>query len=414
MMGRAITGLLGSIAVVSVLLGAGIAQSRDLYATRITTTVGQAGDETNSLLDVPDLFDSDNLENLLPGFDPDTDRFSASVDLRGLPSRITWDPGTTTLRFSLLGETVTLVATSLDDAIDELEDWFKGESELGSLEVTDLLQGLVAFSPVDPVAGNPNSLQSRMFQSDFEFGMQGPFTSGSDRLKRAPNQFGVGLDYGYAKANSFSVHALDLPLAYRFNFRNPQWSLLFSLPVTATFTQEQWSVMASAAVGAQYRPFDWWALTPMVRFGGVGSIDVGALALLYSVTLTNHMRFEWRGIEFAMGNMGGFSKSVDGITFGDYELSYDLTNPILTNGATISGGFPVELFDRSLRWRLFGWNTQVFGDDVYAKSQTEVGLALALAGAVAGEHYDFASLSLGYVFGNNDYDGVSARLRFRF
>jgi hypothetical protein len=411
---RRATRFIGAIALLLLCCQAGAVQARDLYTTRIVTVTGSAGDETDSFLDVPELFDVENLAKLLPGFDPSIHALTATLDVRGLPSEIAWNPLTTTLTLRVLGEEVNIEGSSIDDALDELEDWFQGEDALGSLEVTDLLQGLVAYSPVDPVAGNPNSLQSRMFQTDFDFGTQGPFTSGSERLDEAPDQWGVGLDYGYAEANRFDVHAVDLPLAYRLNFRNPQWSLLFSLPLTATFTEEQWSVMGSAAMGFQYRPFDWWALTPMVRIGGVGSVDVGALALLYSVTLTNHMRFEWRGIEFAMGNLGGFTQSIDGIEFGDYELSYDLTNPILTNGGTISGNIPAELLSRALRWRLYGWNTQIFGDDVYAKSQTEVGFSLALQGAVAEESYDFASMSLGYVFGNNDYDGLSFRMRFRF
>jgi hypothetical protein len=413
-MGR-ITCRIGSFALLLLCLGAADVGARDLFTTKISTISASSRDETNSLLKVPDLFDIDNLDKLLPGYNPVTDLVFGTIDLRGLQTALEWNPVATTLTIRLLGEKVTFTASSLDDALDELEDWFKGGSDgVGSLEVTDLLQGLVAYSPVDPVAGNPNSLQSRMFQSDFELGTQGPFTSGSERLKTAPDQFGVGLDYGYAKAEGFNVQAVDLPLGYRWNFRNPRWSMLFSLPLTATFTQGQWSALASAAVGIQYRPFEWWSLTPLVRVGGVGSIDVGALALLYSVTLTNHMRFEWRGIEFAMGNMGGFTKSIDGITIGGYELSYDLTNPILTNGGTISGNFPGELFDRTLRWRLFGWNTQVFGDEVYAESQSEVGASIALQGTAGGERYDFVSLGLGYVFGNEDYDGVSARVRFRF
>jgi len=140
-------------------------------------------------------------------------------------------------------------------------------------------------------------------------------------------------------------------------------------------------VLASGGVGFQYRLTDWWSLTPMARIGGAGSIDVGALAILYAVTVTNHMRYEWRGIEFAMGNLGGFTKTIDGIQIGDFDFSYELTNPILTNGGTISGDTTLDLLGRALEWRFFGWNTQVFGNAVYMDSQSEVGLGLATLGS---------------------------------
>jgi len=309
-----------------------------------------------------------------------------------------------------------LTASTLDEAVADFEDWLKGDLEVAgaTLSLTDVLQGLVEFSPVDPVAGNPNSLQSRMFQTDYSLGIQGPFTSGDGRLDSAPNQWELGLDYGYGKGGPYNVQALDLPIAYRWNFRNPKWSMLFSLPVTATFTEGQWSVLASGGVGFQFRPTDWWSLTSMARVGGAGSIDVGALAFLYSVTVTNHMRYEWRGIEIAMGNLGGFTKTIDGIKIGDFDFSYELTNPILINGGTISGNTTLELLGRPLAWRFFGWNTQIFGDAVYMDSQSEVGLGLAMLDSLGGESFNAAALSLSYVFGNNDYDGLSLRARFRF
>jgi len=393
-------------------------RAEDLFRTDVETSAGITTQRTNSILDVPDLFDAEHLQSEILGFEPSTDDFVASLDLRGLPTGLEWRPEATmgTLTFSLLGESVSFTADTLDETVADFEDWLKGDLEVAgaTLSLTDVLQGLVEFSPVDPVAGNPNSLQSRMFQTDYSLGIQGPFTSGGGRLASAPNQWELGLDYGYGKGGPYHVQALDLPLGYRWNFRNPKWSLLFSLPLAATFTEGQWSVLASGGVGFQYRPTDWWSLTPMARVGGAGSIDVGALALLYSVTVTNHMRYHWRGIEIAMGNLVGFTKTIDGIQIGEFDFSYDLSNPILTNGGTISGNTPLELLGRPVAWRFFGWNTQIFGDAVYMDSQSEVGLGLAMLSSQDGEPFNAASLSLSYVFGNNDYDGLSFRARFRF
>ena len=275
--------------------------------------------------------------------------------------------------------------------------------------MTDFIQSLVKNSPVDPVAGNPNSLQSRMFFSDYRLGSEGPFTSSEGSLSPSTDLVGLGLEYGYAKGGSFNVNALDLPIDYRLNFKNPKWSMLFNFPITATFTEGQWSVLASLALGAQYRPFDWWSITPLVRFGGAGSIDVGALALMYSASVTNHWHTEWEGFIFGFSNLFGFTKTVDGIEISGIDISYELTNPLTTNGGYVAGAILPNL-----GWKFFGHNTQIWGDDLYMDSQSEVGLALEMLGSLGESSFARLSLSASYVFGNNDYDGLAIRLRGRF
>lgn len=403
------------------LLAADLASAAALFDTRIRFGDQVATTYTNSATRLPYLFDSASLPPLLPGYQPTIDSFSARLDLRGLRASLAWDPGPGTLTLLALGRSVTFTEANLDAAIGDFDDWLHGDFETptASLTLTDLLQGLVAQSPVDPVAGNPNSLQSRFFQTDFRLGTQAAFFGEQPTGQRPTaagwdHTFGLGFDYGYASGGSYAVEALDLPIEYRVDLPAPKWSLLFSLPITATLTEGQWSFLASAGAGVQYRPFDWWSLTPMVRAGGAGSLDVGALGVLYSATLTSQMRHEWRGISFALGNLVGFTKTVDGIEIGGFELTYDLTNAILTNGLSMSGDTGLVWCRAKLGWTLFGWNTQILGADVYMDSQTEIGARLGL-GSVFRTTPDYArSVEIGYAFGNGDYDALVLRLRLRF
>jgi hypothetical protein len=411
--------LLGVLVLTSaVLLPPAAAQARELFTSSLVVGSEEVSDGTNSLTSVPDLFTEDKIDALLGSdFDPLTDSFAATLDLRGVPAFVAWDPsGGINLVFGVQGIfEVEFQATTYEEALDQLEAWFKGdfESDLASQDaLTLLLQALVAQSPVDPFAGNPNSLQSRMLSWDYRLGTEGPFTSGDDPLDPATNLVGLGVEYGHFKGGDFSGELLELPLGYRFNFRNPKWSLLMNLPLTASFTEGQWSVLASGALGAQYRPTDWWALTPLLRIGGAGSIDVGALGVLYGFTLTNHMRlYEWRGIQLTMGNMGGFTKSIDGIAVGDYTFSYDLTNPVLRNGGALQGEF--ALLGRRTGWKIFGSNMLLFGDELFAESQNEVGAQLSTIATVGEKPYEAIGFSVSYLFAEN-YDALSLRLRFRF
>jgi hypothetical protein len=400
-------------------LAPSLAEAKQLFTTDIAIPGDTASDGTNKFPDIPDLFSEENLDALFSGagYDPTMDPFAAVLDVRGLLANLSWTPdllvpADSTLELIIDGVLdITLDAATLDEALDLLEDWLDGDLDLGTAPedaLTDLLQSLVENSPVDPVAGNPSSLESRMFTSDYRLGTEGPFTSGDDRLEAAPNLLGLGAEYSYFKGGDWSGNLVELPIDYRFNFRNPKWSLLFNLPLTVTFTEGQWSLIPSAALGAQFRPTPWWSLTPIFRFGGAGSIDVGAFAVMYSATLTNHMKCEWRGLTFGMGNMGGFAKTFDGISIGGHDVSYDLTNPVLRNGAYVSGQI-----GSWAGWKLFGSNMLLFGDDLYADSQNEVGAAIYTLGSIGEQPYQSLAFDVSYLFGK-DYDAVSLRLRFRF
>jgi hypothetical protein len=55
----------------------------------------------------------------------------------------------------------------------------------------------------------------------------------------------------------------------------------------------------------------------------------------------------------------------------------------------------------------------LFGDDLFAESQNEVGAQLSTLGRVGGKPYDAIGFSVSYLFAD-EYDAVSLRLRFRF
>jgi hypothetical protein len=410
-----------AIVAAALLIAASGTQAAQLFQTGVASGVDTGSDGTNKLKNVPDLFDSDKLAALLgSGFNPVSDTFDAALNLRGLMATVSWDPkagpnqgltlyipGVLDIRFD---------SADYEQVLDDLEDWLEGdfESTLAPEEaLTALLQGLVEHSPVDPFAGNPNSLQSRMLSSDYRLGTEGPFTSGDQKLDPSTNLFGIGLEYEHFSAGPYGGEVLEVPIDYRINLDNPKWSVLMNLPITATFTEGQWSVLASGALGAQFRPTDWWALTPLFRIGAAGSVDVGALGILYGFTFTNHMRlFEWRGIRLAMGNMAGFTKSMDDLDFGGYTFNYDITNPMTRNGGYVEGEF--ELLGIPAAWKVFGSNMLLFGDDLYAESQNEVGAQLSTLGRVGGKPYEAIGFSVSYIFAEGDYDAVSLRLRFRF
>lgn len=401
----------------------GPAAAEKLFSSRIDAGGDVATEGTDRLLDVPDLYDSDTLDEIFPGFDPSFEGFTADINLRGVPANLSFTAADQTLEVQIPGviDPIFFDEGSLDANLDALEDWFEGDWDSATAPqagVDELLRAWVAESPVEPVAGNPNSLMTRMTNADFQLGGEGPFLHGGAPLAAAPGQTGIGLGYSYAKAGPWDVNAYEFNLDHRFNFRSLPWmSVLVSLPLAGTETQGSWTGMGSLGLGVQFRPTRRWTLTPMVRVGAAGSVTVGAAAMLLSTTLTSHTAISLREISSALPdvqlgftNQAGYAQSIEGITIGDFKLDYGLKNGILRNGGYFAGRFGTS----SLGWKLFGNQSHWLGDDQYLDSYANLGAEVQWLGEVAGQSFQRLTLSLSYVGDFGNWDALSVGLRGRF
>lgn len=396
--------VLAALTAAAALAPAG-AEARDLFTSSISVDGAPFHAQgTNRARHIPELFDNDSLSAIDPGY-AITDPVTGLIDLRGLAAELSYAGGSTALRFRVdaAGIDVSFDGGSRDASQEQFERWLlEGD---GSGSATALLQAMVAYSPVDPVAGNPNSLESRMFGADYRMGTSGQFQSWAEGAA-IPNLFRVDLGGGYYNADGWDVASIDVPL--HFSFGVDRLALLVDVPVTFTSTQGAWTGMGSGALALRVAPLEWWALTPAVRIGGVGSIDLGGLAVMYSGSLTSHIRLPWGPFVFGIGNMGGVASTIDSVEIAGYSLAYDLTNWVTRNGGYIEGNLGSDWLGAGFGWRVFGSDVRFFGDDLYMDSYAEVGV-----GAGAGAVLLGLGLEVSYLFGQ-DYDGVSARLGLRF
>lgn len=405
---------LGLLGLASGLLLSGAASARDLFTLGLAVDGEVATIGTNRLREVPDLFDTDSLVKLFPGYTPVSD-VTAGVDIRGLPARIDFQGNALRLQVGGAGLDLLFDGGSRDASVQQFQDWLEGQGGgPGSFgkAFTSLVQALVEYSPVDPVAGNPNSLESRMFAADWNMGTRGPVFSGSAGGSEVENLFSASLAGGSYDAGPWSVYSVDLWLNEAVNW--DRVSLLLDLPITATATEGAWTGMGSGGLGLQLRPLPWWALTPALRFGGVGSIDVGGLALMYSGTLTSQIRIPLGPLALGITNMGGLAKTVDGIEFDGLEFSYHLTNWAVRNGGYLEGSLgSVEVLGGQLGWRLSGSDVRFFGDALYMDSYFELGASLGSWGRVGAGPFERVSLGVSYL-GGRSYDGIQLAFGGRF
>jgi hypothetical protein len=399
------------LAILLVLALCGSAAARDLFQGFVAVGGGTPGSVgTNKARNIPDLFDTSALTRIEPGYDT-SQAVAAVLDLRGLEASLSFDARSNQLQFQVPGAgiDVSFDSSSRDAALADFESWLEGEfgsaSASGSA-ATNFLQALVAESPVDPIAGNPNSLQSRMFDADFRMGTAGAIGAYGDGGVM-PSVGGLKLGGGYAKADAYPQYAIEVPLHYRIGL-GEKFGVALDLPLAATSTQGAWTLLGSGALGVHVSPFSGWTLTPAIRVGGAGSVDLGGLGAMVSGSLTSHIRVPWGPFAFGMGNMGGFASTIDGIEVAGYSLRYDLQNWNLRNGIYGEMALGSEMLGTGLAVRLGVSDARFFGDELWLDSYQEIGAALA-----GGLPFGGFQVGLNYLIGKN-YNGINATVGLRF
>lgn len=323
------------------------------------------------------------------------DRITADAWIRGLPATIAYDGTEIVFKVPAAGvdRRFGTTAADRDAAQDELEAYLKGE---GNGTLTQILKAAAARTALDPVAGNPSSLMSRMAATLHDTGTRAApgkgfyFDAGAEAARVTASDARTttltaqpGLGYGFD--NGWTL-ALDMPLAWQQTEEADTWSGHLSLGLTMPIT-------------------DAWSLTPAVTAGAVGSVDLGAGAVLTGGGVTS--RYEaalTERLTLVVGNTAGMLTTVP-IRVGDYEVDYDLTNVVARNGVTAVYSTGVDAFGEPLRLSVGVTDTRFFGDELYSDSYEQISLGVSAGDASAG---------ISTLFGEGDITGVTGSVRLTF
>lgn len=396
-------------------------QAKQLYITVITVDgTDTAREGTNSLLKVTDFFNNTTLEDLFPNY-TEASSVDGVLDFRGVGTLVQFESNSTELIFRIPGRDfeVRFDGETRDESKDMFEEWLKGNVDTESApkkSLTRLLQIAVADSPVDPVAGNPNSLFTRMILDDFNQGITGPFISSNTPIPGQKNNFNIGAEVGAFNAGPYKGQIFNVPIGYKWNLKSiPKLSLIVDFPVTLTRTETAWSYMVSLGLGAQYRPTKWWSLTPMARVGGVGSFDVGALAFPVSGTLTNYFHYQFPTTHLGWASQGGAITTIDGIEIADWDLSYELTNYVWRNGGDLLQQMDFKILGNQAAFKLFLNHTKFWGNELYLESFFDMGVGLASIEKLDYTFVERLNLAFTYSVGVDDsYQNYGVKLTYRF
>lgn len=391
-------------------LGAFFCWAETGNAAPFEVTLSSNGDSRSYTYDnVDDLINSVSnreLNELLPSY-TSTSAATATVNLRGLPATLSYPGAGTTLVLNVpsIGLTRTFTGATRDASQDLLEDFFKGQE--GSDALTQILQELASSTPLDPVAGNPNSLLSRMGDADFARGTDYREGFSVSAYQDNNNDFGIGVDSGWFSNDVANQTVTTATLSYARHLSDHNASLLIDLPMTYIDSDGAQAYSASLGVGLRMPVNTQWALTPIVRVGALGSPDLGSAAVIYSGSVVSDYRIPLsENNEFQLGNMVGYAKT-NGITIGDYNIDYDLANVRFKNGVALNHKF--ANMNTPLTGRVFFNDSRFAGDSLFNNNYQEVGVSLikpytSIVSAQLGVSYLYA----------DEYDGVRLNLDVHF
>jgi hypothetical protein len=400
-------------------LGAGAAQAADLFDLNLNVTTPRTANAAvgfSTITDLANALQTQNLNNLVNAYTTNS-AATATLNIRGLPATVSYQANSPVLRLVVpsAGINTTFNGATRDESQVLFKDFLL---QNGGALATKLLQALVATSPIDPVAGNPNSLQNMSAASDFSIatgiGPGGTEIPGGPNggLLGQPNLVTLGGDIGFATSGGFTSEIFSIPIRYVIPFRNPEYALTIDVPLTYVNTEGTSSYFGSFGVSLRIPVLENWYITPSVRFGASGSVDLGAGALQYSGGVASRYDIFWKDLQITIGDGVTVAKTV-GLDIGSINVNYDLTNELFNNGVQVEGSLPYTMFGEPTSWQVYLMDTAVAGSAVYINHYDEIGVSVGTRHLINTQNWNSLRVGLGVVVGPN-YNAVKLAFSARF
>jgi len=361
----------------------------------------------NSIAEIYDTVDSNRLRSQFRGYDENVTAGEFRVDLRGLPITMGYAQNSTELYFRVprLGISETFNGGTRDASNEMLREYLRQNE-------SRILRELVQVSPLDPLAGNPASLQSQMAASDYEAGFD-PMVDGA-----APgSSFGLGARFGTYSFGGINQNVYSLPISYNYTFSNHD---VLNIRMPLTYIEAEGASAYQGMLGIGYKKIvgSRWALMPALGYGLTGSSDLGSRGQILSASLTSDLSLysnsRW---SLSMGNLLGYYLTMP-TRVEDRDVDYDLENTVSRNGLLLSVPLQQRYWDRELSVDFFVTGTWYFGDELYSDNYEEVGVSIGPRRSADKREPNLAShpfgIGLKYIRGRGDISGVELNFGYRF
>ncbi len=334
----------------------------------VTVTVEVPGETgTRGLPSVDTLLNAltnDALRGITPSYTSNTPTL-ARVDVRGVPALASFAANSPALRVQIpsTGLDRTFSGTTRDDSTQLFRTYIRGSE--GAAARDDLLRVAVRSSPIDPIAGGPNSALTQLAVADFARALQGEFGPRSG--------YGIGARIGSFSAGGYDSFNLTIPadISWRVGER-----ATFSLDAPFSYTSSNGATSYSGNIGGQFQRqmLENWQVQLSARLGAAGSPALGGGSGVYGLGGVSTFRMSlgegWRlTLINALNYVSTFRSAVGGPVF-----DYNVANTIFRNGIILARDLPFQLMGFPLSGSAYAVDTRFAGSPVFIRNFQEFGV----------------------------------------
>ncbi len=235
-------------------------------------------------------------------------------------------------------------------------------------------------APSDPLAGNPNSLQSSLVKSALDL------SNGDSLIEEGANTSGdpwiVGAAYTTGSAGRFDIDRIDARIQRGFRvFEGNRALLKFDLPFNYTRINGAKAYSAQLGMGLELPVIaQKWSLEPRVSYGIVYSKDAGQAGHIIQGSVSSRYVIQGAGRgRLVIGNMIAYSQTLDppGTSA---NINPELKNFIFRNGVAYDLPLKGLVGGRSTSLRASYGFTAFVGDELRNNSFHEATLSFGLRG----------------------------------
>lgn len=385
-------------------------QARQPYHAKATVDNQSATVSASNLTDLSNDLKTTSLEQLIPIYTP-TSAVSIGYNLRELLAQAAFAANSTVLVVTIpnAGITTTFDGGTRDQSLALFKDFIKEGSSLPKI-----LKGYARYSPIDPIAGNPNSLMAQMGQADYLLGQLSPLTGCECSWESQPikHQFQAGLDYARTFTKGYETTQVTVPLRYSYS-PDLDWALILDAPITYNRNDGASSLLGSLGIAFRFPISYGWSLTPVVRLGFGGSLDLCTAGTFISAGLNSTFNYKVSDYILSMTNYAAYFTSTNfwltGVNF-----NYHLHNSVIKNGISITSCNGITLCDKPLNFKLSFVDSYFGGDKLFIRHYDEVAVSLITNNLNPCLCYDSLSIELAYQFGYKNYKGYFINMVYQF
>ncbi|MBV8659796.1 MAG: hypothetical protein JO142_18400 [Burkholderiales bacterium] len=303
------------------------------------------------------------------------------IDFRGVAVLLAFPTANSTLltlNIPSINVSQQFQGTTRDDSQSALRDYIKKNADL----LSRLQKQLVKSSPVDPVAGNPNSMMSRSAAADFTQGLVSPSqVAGQSDTGQSSNVFGFMPSYtkmvnhSLTNPRDMDSDTVSLPLSYTHKFATPgkEFDIYVPLAESTVDGAKAYDVGISVAYRTPVTPRWYLAFSGGVR--ATGSQDLGSGVAMANGTITSSYIIPGDHWSYTIGNMIGQYSAMK-VKINDTAYDPGIHNTIFRNGVLIEQNSGWQVLGEAATVEYTIIDTRFTGTDLFNKHQDEFGITI--------------------------------------